>query len=484
MTNWVKKILVVAIVLAALPIFGQGEFPHPTGFVPIRLPDSLVSDQLPPRFRTEQLPAKFDWRNVNGHNYITSVKNQYYCNSCWAFAAVAQFESAVKIYSDLPLLPIDLSEQELVSCDTNYLGCEGGNFPYEYFALNGVVDEQCFPYDTSQTVALPCGNICPDAYAHRNYKLAVTYINTHFDINTIKQAVYQCPMFLGIMAYYSLTHLGPTDSAYIWCPDTADPSDVPAGGHAMLCIGWDDSAGCLIFKNSWGTEHADSGFVRISYAAFDLSFPKTVWYEPDSYDAYIFPVDTLYAKLVQNWECEGVVVRTETSYVPIDADDSTQIISPPFFSAGKFYSVQSYLWSKDLIDTALFGAGDGTTLSVIFNAPMTVTWECVETTAIATECLSDENIVAYPNPFFVEGEEINISFALCKPGVVDIRIYDAGYNFVRNLLSGEEHDSGSVVIKWDGRDEAGNFVVPGVYFVVIESAAGERGITKIVARKR
>ena len=38
-----------------------------------------------------------------------------------------------------------------------------------------------------------------------------------------------------------------------------------AGGHFMLVVGYDDTQGCWIVKNSWGTSWGQSGFGRIGY---------------------------------------------------------------------------------------------------------------------------------------------------------------------------------------------------------------------------
>ena len=69
------------------------------------------------------IPA-WDWRGVKGA--ITSVKDQGFCGSCYAFAAVAAVESTYMIVrgSYFP----NLSEQQIVDCSgyLGNLGCSGG----------------------------------------------------------------------------------------------------------------------------------------------------------------------------------------------------------------------------------------------------------------------------------------------------------------------------------------------------------------------
>ena len=64
-------------------------------------------------------PSSWDWRNVDGKNWITPIRDQAYCGSCWAFGAVAALEAFYNIKNNDSTIDLDLSEQFLVSCNTD-----------------------------------------------------------------------------------------------------------------------------------------------------------------------------------------------------------------------------------------------------------------------------------------------------------------------------------------------------------------------------
>lgn len=77
------------------------------------------SSETPPS-ETSSRPSSVDWTSTS----VTTPKNQGYCGSCWAFAAVGYAESKLIIdgrYDN----DIDLSEQVLLECTTDS-SCNGG----------------------------------------------------------------------------------------------------------------------------------------------------------------------------------------------------------------------------------------------------------------------------------------------------------------------------------------------------------------------
>ena len=49
-----------------------------------------------------ELPDYFDWHDLNGEDWMSPVQRQYYCGSCWAFAAVGTVEAQYNITCGWP----------------------------------------------------------------------------------------------------------------------------------------------------------------------------------------------------------------------------------------------------------------------------------------------------------------------------------------------------------------------------------------------
>jgi len=77
-------------------------------------------------------PTSKDWSGVA----TTAVKDQGYCGSCWAYSATEGIESGLFMSSGELL---ELSPQQIISCDKTDGGCNGGDIPeaFDYVMSTG-----------------------------------------------------------------------------------------------------------------------------------------------------------------------------------------------------------------------------------------------------------------------------------------------------------------------------------------------------------
>ena len=206
-------------------------------------------------------PSSFDWRNYSGQNWMTSVKNQGSCGSCWAFSAVGVVEAVFNIGTGNPSLDLDLSEQQLVSngslCCSSCGDCQGG-WPADalsYIKDTGVADEACFPY-TATTA--PCA-LCPD---WQSRLLTIdAYAGVSSSPSQIKQSLVDrgpLSVAMGILSEYG----GYFDGDIYRCLHDSDRYDI---NHAVVIVGYSDDGGYWIVRNSWGSTWNGNGYFKVGY---------------------------------------------------------------------------------------------------------------------------------------------------------------------------------------------------------------------------
>jgi len=251
------------------------EFKHLLGFQP-SLPFGLAAQLLeqPKSAVLYTLPSSIDWRSHDGGNWISPVKNQHECGSCYAFATLAALETLIKFDQNDPLFVTDLSEQYLVSCGPwgerngyDYGGCLGNYSDYVADALMyvGVPDEDCFPYDVNQLTGIEplCDGACSDWMSRATTITGWSYIDPQATFylphpDAIKAVLVNKPVPCGMNIYEDFKNY----VGGIYEPLTGQEN---LGGHFVCIVGYDDSQSCWIVKNSWGTHWGENGFFRISY---------------------------------------------------------------------------------------------------------------------------------------------------------------------------------------------------------------------------
>ncbi len=203
-----------------------------------------------------KLPKKWDWRNVNGINYLTPVKDQGKCGGCWAFSTVGALEGDYKVTNKCPTCNPDLSEENFIACD--YGGTCNGGLPWVAFSdaeLYGVTTESCFPFseqncDNDPTCASvgyskSCSDKCSD-WSNNLYKVKSYDCSVAGNPEALKRKLV-CHGPLSIVSYSF--------------------EGQPGAGHAIVLVGYDDNTQKWIIRNSWGSGWGDDGYGYFSYSA-------------------------------------------------------------------------------------------------------------------------------------------------------------------------------------------------------------------------
>lgn len=202
------------------------------------------------------LPVTFDWRN-NGGNFVTPVRDQGSCGSCWAFAGVAALESAELVKNKTPYVTgtDDLAEQVVLSC-SGAGNCDGGwlNQTSTFLSQLGTPDEICYGYSGTNSA---CSNACANWTA--SAKKFNNFITVSRDLASIKNAIYKYGPVAVRMSVYS-------DFYYYTGGIYKYVSGYYVGDHYVVLVGYDDNTQSFIVKNSWGTRFGQAGFFQIAYS--------------------------------------------------------------------------------------------------------------------------------------------------------------------------------------------------------------------------
>ncbi|KAE9130864.1 hypothetical protein PF010_g3694 [Phytophthora fragariae] len=224
----------------------------------------------------KDLPKAWDWRDVNGKNYVTWDKNQHipkYCGSCWAQGTTSALSDRISILRNATWPEIALSPQVLINCHAGGT-CMGGNpgLVYEYAHRHGIPDQTCQAY---QAKNLQCDQfaICETCWPSKESftpgvcepikKFAKYFVSEYGSVSgadRMKAEIYKRgPIGCGVHA----TEKFEAYSSGIYSEHVM----FPLINHEISVAGWgydeETDTEYWIGRNSWGTYWGENGWFRI-----------------------------------------------------------------------------------------------------------------------------------------------------------------------------------------------------------------------------
>jgi len=208
---------------------------------------------------TKVLPNRFDWRNVKGESFISPVRDQGACGSCFAMATIDALEARIRVQSK-NAHKLNLAVQDVISCSPYSQQCSGG-YPFavaKYANDFGVVTEECMRYKAiNGTCSMKCKN--PDIVARvSSYEYVGGFLQAGNELDMMREIYENGPIVGSFMVHDDFKYY--KDGVYTHVAGKAghrkQSNPIEFTSHSICIIGWDEDETTgeksWIIKNSWG----------------------------------------------------------------------------------------------------------------------------------------------------------------------------------------------------------------------------------------
>jgi C1A family cysteine protease len=235
------------------------------------LPDHRDRFWLAPALASAQLPAAVDLRPQ-----CPPVYDQGQLGSCTAnaIAGAIQFDeirSGIAPTWTPSRLFIYYNERVVegtVDADSGAQLRDG----IKVIAAQGVCPEADWPYDISRFTEKPSAQAFADAVHDR----VGSYQRLTQSLAQLKTCI--ASGFTYVFGFTVFSSFEGGDVAKTGVIPLPQPSESVVGGHAVVCVGYDDARQAFIIRNSWGTGWGDMGYGYMPYAyMLDTGLTADFW---------------------------------------------------------------------------------------------------------------------------------------------------------------------------------------------------------------
>ncbi|MBX2928007.1 MAG: C1 family peptidase [Saprospiraceae bacterium] len=206
--------------------------------------------------------------------YCPEVRHQGYIYSCvgWAlgYGAMSIQRAVLNQCTDREVITRNAHSALFLYNQIKTEDCDKGSRitdALEFLVQNGDCLAGHFDFDVNNCEQRPDSLVIAQAkrYVIDDY-LALFGPKENADIKVLrvkKVLAHNKPVVVGMLVLRNFYDL---KNAQYWHPKLGNTA--PAGGHAMVVVGYDDHKGAFRLMNSWGKSWGDNGFIWVKYSDF------------------------------------------------------------------------------------------------------------------------------------------------------------------------------------------------------------------------
>lgn len=230
-------------------------------------------------FEGGAIPANFNGREKWPTCFPGEVVDSGNCTASYAIAGASALSSRFCVADDEKYGGLQLSPQQVLSCDKKSKGCAGGGIDsvFGYMMRRGLYPEKCLPYAGKK--GAECKTTCKEDEKQKPISYCVMSGSKAIQREILANGPVVVPMpLMGDFPVYSGGIYSPLDDV---SPIYGNDGKIIT--QALVIYGWGKSKGISywLVENSWGKKWGEEGFAKVAFGSSLMEhyvvvpYPKT-----------------------------------------------------------------------------------------------------------------------------------------------------------------------------------------------------------------